>query len=206
LNPTKVADLNFSADTALNESIVIAIATASGTEQFTIHRPIGITNLDRKEDWVVTRTIDVQSLLDRATRPDQKAVDARRQNALYTNAALSIPDVTYANGTIRLGGQDRSTLTKTARKAAQEAVAKGTVLAPDAYISHMPGNLRAIERRLREFLSAKDNHEAVEQAHPYANYSTRSGPTAATEQVAKVAWEGLTINQVRDNLFRGLVN
>jgi hypothetical protein len=194
-----MAEVKFSAEAALRESVVVAVVTASGQEQFTVHRPIGVTDL-AADEWVVTRTVDVPSLLARAERPDKKTVDEERTRALYAAAAGDVQNVTLLDGVLLLGGQPRPGLTRAARQAAVRAAGEGRVPAADAYISHLPEELREVERSLREFLSSERNITRAAEAHPYAPYCTRSGPTAAQDQVAKAAWKGRSLAQVRDAL------
>jgi len=80
VSPSAVPNVQYQADDRLPESIVVLVVSANRTEAYTLHHPVGITDLT-EGDWVLTRTSEVPTLLARAKDPNQKKVDEARQKA-----------------------------------------------------------------------------------------------------------------------------
>jgi hypothetical protein len=83
--PEGVSALDQSRTTLKNDSGALAdcfLVTLTGkagmTVSFTVHHPIGITDLD-EDDWVQTRTSEVRSLVSRSVDPEQGKVNSVRQ-------------------------------------------------------------------------------------------------------------------------------
>lgn len=75
----RISTTTYHAADDMRESAVVQIVNGSGfPEQFTIHRPIGITDLD-PDDWVMTRSCDVATLL--ARKKDPRAGEIQVQQA-----------------------------------------------------------------------------------------------------------------------------
>jgi len=81
LNTGQESEVEISIPNNLPGSFVIFIGSGKHRIQYTIHRPVGITDLDPELDWVCTQTTQVSMLLARMKDPDQEEVNKRVQTA-----------------------------------------------------------------------------------------------------------------------------
>lgn len=75
LDAGKILDIKVTIPKDLGEAFVIAVIDRSGTaEQYTVHRPIGITDL-APDSWVMTRTSELRFLMSRREDSTQREID-----------------------------------------------------------------------------------------------------------------------------------
>lgn len=95
VSPSAVPTVLYQPDARLPEAMVVLIVSDSRVESYTMHHPIGITDL-RGEEWVFSKTSEIPTLLARSHDPNQKKVDEARQKArsayLVAQALLILKD------------------------------------------------------------------------------------------------------------------
>jgi hypothetical protein len=193
----------------MKDSIVIALGTPTGVTQFTIHRPIGVTNL-AADEWVVSETSEIARLLSRAEHPEEKRVNEERAMARKLLAAQRATGLTVGGAPALVvtgpGGAGFYEAIAAARAAAKAASADGKPPA-DAYKRHLPDdNWRAANESYLGHLTGEAVKTAVERQIALPAYITRGGPLADRAQVARPSLKGKTREQVVDAATAAIVN
>jgi hypothetical protein len=93
---THMGGVTLKNDARLPGAFVILVVTSSGTRQYTMHHPIGITVLD-DDDWVLTPTPEVDPMLHRVRDPNQEEVNrnitAKKHKILVARDVLEIKNI-----------------------------------------------------------------------------------------------------------------
>lgn len=206
----------------LGDSFSITVATGNHTVSYTVHRPIGVTDLD-DDDWVVTPVGDIQSLLSRAVDPAQGEINKMRgvfKTSLLIESGLLIKDaekgITYPVS-VYTGEKDRNALLNEAdttfsehKKTRKEEYKKSHPNATQddldrikfdkSRVDFLTDELRLHERKIAEFLSSEPIRRKIEE-HAPQTYRTRSGPLMDRNQVAcTVIGKTKTITMAEDRV------
>jgi len=215
------SDLKFVAGGGpLKDSFVIVIGGKATSRQFTIHHPIGCTDLD-EWDWVITRSDEIQPLLLRAKDPDAARLNRLRGETLtewaVENVLLKKVGDTLCYPT---SGEVREDVLEAARKrvdkifkadstALERAAKQSGTAAPKPRkrdpIDFIEGTNRTDEIKLRDYWSSSITKEAVEQRYP-STYRTRAGPLQNVDQ-KRINGEGffLSSNEAEDVAVASIV-
>lgn len=209
----KMSDLSFVAGKgALKGAFTVIVIGENLTRQFTIHHPIGVTDLD-DEDWVLTQTAEIQSLLARSEDPDaDRIASARAKERVDLAVARGLLKETPAqSGTYFFpNGEERDAVLKVAREKANNEykLAKAAITAKGEVgdtarkklqardVTHfLDDKSKDNELKLREFWKDPKVSAAVLEKFPQ-NYRTRGGPQAGQSQSSCVA-KGDSLDQAR---------
>jgi len=206
IGPSKGVDLEFTGDPSLKDSFVTVIAGPSGLRQITFHRPVGITDLTA-DSWVATPTVEIQDLLARRVDPQASEIDQRRREHRLGQAIIKGLLAHGNDGSVRYpgGGPIRADALSAARKAAKDAAkAANTKVAADAYLNHLPQEVRIQETHLAAFLGSKEVKDASVAANPDSAFRTRSGPLADRVQRTVPYLDGKARAEAEDLVVRRL--
>lgn len=218
LSSSKWKGIEFEPDVGpLGDSFVVVVGgNGLSAMSLTFHHPIGITQLE-ENDWVCTPTGEIQTLLDRAKRPDQEKV-AKLRSAKRNDIAVAAGLLVRSDNALLYPGQkdgSRISVLETAKKAAKAAAkAKQTPkqiekkakieFGPSDHLEYL-GNYRDSELALVALWAMPETITAVEVAHPYAPYMTRSGPLADRDQVALEHLKGCTRQAAYDKTIQSII-
>jgi len=226
-NPVEIRPGNVVHNSEIGECMVIMMGMGSEMTQFTIHRPIGFTTLNKETDWVITRSIDLPDILRRKDHPEEKRIDEMAKQAIYQSIATNITGVSITEGALFVYGVPRAEIVNLARSSESEAQKKEKAtpkpaepkserksgkapkkpkalsaaekeMKASAYISFIPiPEVRTKELEIRAFI--KTNTERVREAL-YAKYphETKGGTANDRPQVASGVLKGKTLQQVYD--------
>lgn len=207
----------------LGQHAVIAIATAEGSWQFTVSRPIGITDL-AEDDWVINSTESMTQLLANREDPSQGAINqerARVRTQLAVKAGLlEIREVDGRNEVFYpMGVVPRNRILKDAEDALKDrkkeleslrdtATGKGqkvlysNQLAQTRDVAKFLGaSDREAEVELRKFYQKPEVVLMVEELVPQ-NYRTLGGEFNNTPQTAIAGARGLPLGQVMGSIAK----
>ncbi|QZE12035.1 MAG: hypothetical protein [Sclerotinia sclerotiorum narnavirus 1] len=188
--PTAGLQYEYQADKRIADAFTVHVIGPTGGRSLTYHRPIGFTELG-DEDWVLSPSTEVPSLLARAEHPHAKRIEelrAKARNQLAVGKGLASQPV--PDGPLHYpDGSDRTGVLSAAHSAAKEAAkAAGQLkVVPGAFLQHLPPEKRDAEVALSDFLKSDEARIAVEQRIPLPAYETLSGPFEDQKQ-APVAW------------------
>lgn len=204
----------------LNNSFKIVLAYPNGSKQFTVHHPIGITDLE-DHDWVLTESTMVHDLLDRQKDPALQRLQEARRGHLYKLAVeakkLDSKDNAYV---YPKSGLNRDALIAAARrladksiekkvqqwKASTEALPKGEKRPPKPTppdpIDFFRVEVKKEELDLREFLKDPANIKKAEEEYPQT-FRTLGG-TLRDQPQARINEKGKIVDQIEviDQLVR----
>lgn len=177
----------------------------------TVHRPIGVTQLE-DDDWVVSETSDIPNLLARAEHPDAKRIEEQRSTERrFLAAAAATGLVVSGAGTARSvegpDGSDFFAALAEARRLAKAQAPKGQQPTPDAYKRLLISDeMRAANEAYLTAISSEAVRTQAEGMFPLPAYETRGGPLADRPQVARPSLKGKSRAQVKDALGRAIFN
>jgi hypothetical protein len=177
ISPTHAVGVTFSNDQRTKDAFVIMIVSASGTRQFTVHHPVGVTPL-QDDVWVVSETSDLPNLLMRINDPTKKDVDARRDASLRRALARMNVIILEGDRVFYPNRVDRSDAISVARKKAETAKASGK----DAYVSYLSDEDKKYETAYLEAIRNKDLQAGIVEKYPYADFETKGGVSANRSQ------------------------
>lgn len=182
---------------------MIMIANSSGfPEQFTVHRPIGITDC-HDDDWVMTRTCDVTTLLARKKDPRQGEIQVQqnknRTELLITKGHLvkKGEDVYYKDHLEHTRNEflDAAEKKLNVAKKEQKAPPKATRAA------YLEPNQMAAETAIQEFLKTPEAVSAIKK-NAEQTFRTRGGVLEDQPQLAIAALKGKTLREVQATLTK----
>jgi len=222
LNPSLKTDIQFvSGQGPLKDAFTMIVSSGQTTREYTIHHPIGITDLD-DWDWVMTETSEVQSLLQRIDDPGSAKLNQQR-NAYVIKWAITsslLKEGTgegleqYPNGTVR------SNSMKAAREEADkeyniqhakdlrvgdvnQTVVKTKRKDP---IEFMSAEIAVYENKLRDFWNKESTKKTIAEKIPQ-RYRTMSGPLSNIVQTrVNVRGFRLSSHGMFDAVNRQVVN
>jgi hypothetical protein len=198
----------------LKDSFVIVIGGKNTLRQYTVHHPIGVTDLDGF-DWIITRSDEVQSLMQRIKDPDAPRLNQLRSE-LLTDYAVSQSllkkdkegNLLYPQTMERRDkvlGDARKHVDKDFEKTSKAweklKESKGSsALKPKKKdpIDYVEGENRSDELKLREYWKQPITQAAVDKEYPTV-YRTRSGPLRNEDQ-KRINGKNkfLTLNEAED--------
>jgi hypothetical protein len=173
-----------------------------------IHRPIGIHDLDKDNDWVVSSPDEVGVLIARQKDPDQLSFDAKRTKWIRAKAVTD-KKMSYPNGQAALPttGKDRNLFLQEFEKDCLERN-KGVknykfnaTLELNAAATKTADIQDEINFRIWKESADKD----VKKTIPHL-YRTCKGSFYDTPQVSVVQWKNWTIDKVMHHVYLHGVN
>jgi len=223
LDAGKILDIKVSIPKDLGkEAFVIAVIGSKGiTEQYTVHRPIGVTDLN-DDAWVMTRTSDLRYLLARSHDPSQKEIDraiakARNDFLVAQGLLTSKGDKIFYPPSV-MGGKERNLVldeadarlkeAKRIHKAEHDYAQRGK---PKEAVYHgFPGNrdefledeALAHEKKIREKLSSEDFKKIVAPIKAKQTFRTRGGPNEDKPQVHSIYFPKGDVDKAMDGISK----
>jgi hypothetical protein len=199
LNPTAAASLVFKSDTKVGKYLRIIQGSPSGNTEYILHHPIGVTAL-RGDQWVLSDPSEVAHLVSRIDDPD---AEKRKQDLeeLQLHACLKLPDVfADADGLLEYTAFTKIGTYSDFRATVKEAKkSAGSKWNRANWLNQSTDERAKIELRL-DAIKAKTQ---VEFERKYPNtYQTRGGPRRDQDQVALEWADGLSLEQLQNELFR----
>jgi len=205
----------------LKDALVVVIGGEHGFRQFTIHRPIGVTTLDKEEEWVLTESDEIPSLIAHKDDPRVPKVLQLRKEAVEIQAGEVLKKtypkyVEIVENEIYYCGEARKAIIKNATKKAQadkkllasKAKTEDKEKSPDLSVSrierekYMHSVHVFLDGKLRE-LKTPELSRAVEVKHPLPKgYFTGSGPSGDIPQKALACAKGLTKLSVQEQIVK----
>jgi len=188
--PTAGLQSEFQADKRLPDAFTVHVIAAAGGRSLTFHRPVGCTDLE-DEDWVLTPSTEVPSLLARAENPHAKRIEALRakaRNSVAVKRGLA-KQATDDGPLLYPDGGDRTSALSSAHEAAKVAAkAKGLSKAiPGAFLEFLSVKQKEFETVLSDFLKSDETRNETEKRIPLPHFVTRSGPFEDQDQES-VEW------------------
>jgi uncharacterized tellurite resistance protein B-like protein len=227
----QAAELKQPVPKELGDCAVVVIATRTTTLQFTISRPIGVTDL-AEDDWVINRSELIPGMLARAGDPDQAKLNQSRveiRTQLAVDAKL-LNKVTGADGKVVMYYPHREDASRNALLEQARAMSKEAVGQQEALIAQLKADKEKqreyqkatsdlarmrdpveyldevtalAETKLREFWSQPEIEKEIARSAPQI-YRTLGGPYGNLPQVAAPGSKGLTVEAVAMNLAKNL--
>lgn len=199
---------------ALKGALVVVVSDGTRTVSWTVHHPIGNTDLE-DGDWVLSACADVPVLLEQRTDPDADRLNILRvQERVKMAVAAGFLEFNAAGVTEYKGlpGIQRDDVVSEARKTAKEQTkqafhkwessgSKGTKPADVDYMTLLSPEARAAEEKLVAFNKLETTIKEVERLHP-ATFRTRSGQRFDQDQVSACPLKQKPKGQ---DMFDGLV-
>lgn len=233
--PNKVSGLSARATTLadgagqIGPHFVVQIVHPGGVEQYTVHHPIGVTDLDDEKDWVVTPTAQVPATLKRKEDPSQGELNQARakfRTDLAVKAGLLVEKIEPSGSRVYFYPMDvnntrnhhlqvANDALKAARKAKQDLLAKTEKKSEagilkqelsrlDDPLPFMEEGLALAERALRNFWRDPALVQQVEQSVPQL-YRTLTGAFGDQPQVPIAGGYGLSMQAMVDAFSRGIL-
>jgi len=193
IKPDKNYEADFAPNPSLKEAFTVLIAGTLGITQYTVHHPIGSSDLS-DDEWIITPTGDIHYLLERAEDPDKKEKTAQ---AMHKRVSLAIEakildlkdnTVLYASS-----GSIRNDVLAKARKARTSG--QGSLL---EFIEDERD--QESESKLEKLWSSDETHHEINKI--MGGYLTLGGPLADQVQRPNTALKGLSSAGARDHLTR----
>jgi len=203
LDAEKILDIKLTVPKELKEAFVIAVVDSNGVaEQYTVHRPIGITDLT-DDDWVMTRTSELRYLLARTIDPAQKEIDraiakARTDYLVSKKLLLVTGEKTFYPPDV-CGGKERNLVfdeadaelkeAKRVHKAAHDYAQLGK---PKAAVYHgypgnrgdfMPKEAKDHEKKISDATASEDFKKLIAPIKARQTFRTRGGPNEDRSQI-----------------------
>jgi hypothetical protein len=194
---------SYHAPPEIGETAVVLVVPASGfPEQFTIHRPIGVTTL-KPADWVMTRTSDVSGLLARMKNPNapliaQQQARNRTQYLLAKNILQQVGEGIFYPFD---GVKTRNDYLSEADEALKKAKKAGT--APDKATrdGYLHEQALRIETQIRNVFQTPEGIEARDRGIDLT-FRTRGGILENEEQTAIPGAAGKSLRELHPHLCR----
>jgi len=218
-------DLKIRQDDRLEEPIAVFIGVGSNIATYTLHRPIGITDLGNDE-WVLSLGSEVETMINRRVDPDQAIINQQRGKVLteltVKSGLLVKPtkesDVHYPPE-LKISEPRRTVLDSAdaALKADKEKRRAEYRLAhPEdrglnnfkytaSILDFLPPQVRDQEEKIRAFGKTPDVLKALTTVVPQT-FRTGKGANNNTPQEAVPGLKGLTQAQVAQRLYQHLSN
>jgi hypothetical protein len=206
----------------LREAFVVAFCSNKTSRQFTVHHPIGVTDLN-DFDWVVTPTEEIDELIDRAKDPSySRLVELRKQFRQRAAVEKGLVKVDPNNGHLIFPkcGEDRDVLMSFCREQADKSIegdivkwrksyeklpegtAKPPKPTPPDVLTFFKEDVAQEERALRKFLNDPILMKAAEEEYPQT-FRTRHGPLQDRDQT-RINDEGKVLTQYE--MFDKMIN
>jgi hypothetical protein len=209
----------------------VLFMTVSGQnirEQYTVHRPIGETKLDKEKSWVITKSTDLPDLLARKSNPNKTLIEETVKTHLYRLIPESIVGVTIRDGQLYVYDVSRAdiiSIAKTAQSKHEKEMADlkappdttATTTSPPVAVrpkvvkpkvkpleksdyTDFLGSVPWLQAKEREIRTwMKTNADHIrKEVETVFPYETRSGPMADRPQVEAIALRGMTTAQISD--------
>jgi len=185
VTPTQGLSAEYRGDSRIKDAFVVTVSGPGGTRSFTIHHPIGCTDLDG-DAWVFSPTGEIATLLSRAENPHVKRTEELRAKLRISWAVSKNFAKFDEDGTTLLlpCGKKRAELLKDAHKRAKEA-AKSKNAKPGAldFLNFLSPQERKEETALSDYLKSESVVRLAEKTHCLPPYETCGGPLADHKQV-----------------------
>jgi len=205
IGPARVLNATWSEDSTLKgESFVLWLGGGkSAPQQFTFHRPIGVTKLEANQ-WVATPTGELGLLLERKKSEDLARWERRGEQAIQ--AAV------LAKATGRKLAPDGKTPIWVHKDAppigatvqAAMAAAKAAGAKESEWVNHCDQAVRASELAYREALRTESLPKEWLGENPKPSFETRGGPLGDRPQVALAHLSGMSLAAAKDKVLRSL--
>jgi hypothetical protein len=210
----------------LGEHAVVVIITEEKSQQFTISRPIGDTDLDKEQDWVINRTEFIQSMLKNLGNPDSGALNQRRakyRTELAVEASLLVKREVGARNEYYYPDRvdfTRNQLLDAAEQHMKEIRARikhelDTAPAEDKpalqaelkrkgdRVEYLDEDAQQAEENLRRFWSNPDVLALIEDEYP-DTHRTLGGAFNDEPQVSVAFGRGKTLQEVTNTIARNI--
>jgi hypothetical protein len=214
LDPEGTTRVGVKSSKPLKDCVVFAIGEAgsTGAEQFTIHRPIGITSLG-DDEWVLSRSGDIPTLLRRSKDPGLEARNEAIRLEMFKAVAAKKPDllmcVEGASGPLFYYPNDKETRDSRVRTARDLAKEKGVKLSEKGaelkYIPFLAVEHQEKEDAIRREMSRPETKATAEAKVPKSSYQTCYGPLADKKQVAIPTFTGVKADRLMDMLIKKIM-
>jgi len=205
VNPKKTLQVKWQAEGPLKDSFVIAVIGGDQLiHQYTIHRPIGFTDLD-DDDWVCSRTGDIQDLLSRQDDPGrearQKAVTGFLIEKVVGELQSEYP-ISIVDGVVMLDGHPRPEVLKPAHKAVKDKGMDHMNGAFPTYIGFLNRKIQAAETEFWLMINDPKWKEWADSQFSKSTYRTMGGPKADRPQFAAFGLKSKSKQEALDVISR----
>lgn len=170
-------DFEYSAPSELGgKAFVVVVASAEGHQQFTVHRPIGQTDLADSE-WVCTPSSEIQVLLSRKESEEQKRWANLREREIRSRVlrARTGRELT-GDGPAEAETFSTSHERASAVRATLEAQCEREGIPKSTWPTKLTGTNAQDEQRFKAALKSTGPGAAWEASYPKPTHVTKSGP------------------------------
>jgi hypothetical protein len=188
-------------------SVVLIVGPGGITEEMTIHRPIGITDL-QDDDWVMTRTNEIHTLFARKDDPSEAnltiARNKRKNDYLIQNKLLMEKDGKYFYPQDEVKTRNdylaEADLKFRAKKKDDKSEQTGT------RVDFLDEKQKEAELSIIKFLKTEAAQTYINSGDGHQSYRTRGGVYDNEDQIAITSLGGKQPHQVVDTLNREIHN
>lgn len=204
VGPTRLLEVDWTKDSVLRDNCFIFWLGSgqTGSQQWTVHRAIGETDLD-VGSWVMTPTRDIGYLLERRESEElaswrRKLELAKRQAVLSSRTGRGLQGQTEVwtfDGAPAIGPT-----IQTCMSAAKAAGAKES-----EWLSYADQAVRVAEQSFKEALRTQPIPQVWVSENPIPDHETMGGPLGDVPQRAVGYLHNLSLNAAKDKVLRVLL-
>jgi len=202
IGPCQQAGFQYSDLSIEGQVFIFCLVGPAGSTQMTVHRPIGVTPL-ADDEWVVTPSSDIQSLLDRSNTDERKRAQGQREKHIREAVvAASLGRKLDAAGKqvwVTSGKDVAATIATFKKKASEEGYAD------NEWAYYLDPADKRDEERYKAGLKDQTFVSAAEVAVPLPAYDTKGGSLCDQPQRAVAYLKGKDLQQAKDAVIRRLV-
>lgn len=201
VGPSRLLETEWTKDSILKDScFVLWLGSGStGAQQWTVHRPIGETDLE-DGSWVCTPTRDIGFLLNRRESEElaswkRKLEFAKRQEVLAARKGRGLDGQTEVwtfDGAPAIGPTIQTCM----------AAAKAAGAKESEWLSYADQAVRVSEQSFKEALRTQESPAAWIGANPIPDHETMGGPLGDIHQKSVGHLFGLSLNAAKDKVLR----
>jgi hypothetical protein len=185
----------------MGDSFVFWLGSPTGAQQWTFHRPVGVTQLDAK-DWVATPTSELTYLLSRRSSEELAAWErqanlAKRKEVLASKVGRQVDDTTQTEVWVGVGLPAIGPTIKRCQELAKAATGKES-----EWLSHASPAVQVAETAFKEALGNQGTPDAWLGVNPKPSFETRGGPLGDRSQSAVTYLKGLSASSAKDTVLR----
>jgi len=204
VGPTRLLEAEWTKDSILKDNcFVLWLGSGqTGAQQWTVHRPIGETELE-VGSWVMTPTRDIGYLLERRESEElaswrRKLELAKRQQVLASRIGRGLDGQTEVwtfDGAPAIGPTIQTCM----------SAAKAAGASESEWLRYADQAVRVAEQSFKEALRTQSNPAAWIRANPIPDHETMGGPLGDQPQKSVGHLFGLSLNAAKDKVLRVLL-
>jgi len=200
IGPSQMAGFQYSDLSQLKDkSFVFVLVGPAGPVQMTVHRPIGVTPL-ADDEWVVTPSSDIQSLLDRSSTDERKRAQGLREkhvrDAVVASSEGRKLDPAGKQVWVTSGKEVATTIAAFKKKAVDEGYAD------NEWAYYLDPADKRDEDKYKAALKKTVFINAAEAAIPLPAYETKGGALSDQPQKPVAYLKGKDLQQAKDAVIR----